>query len=665
MIKKSISLILTIILSAVTVFPVETFALDYNYAIDVDSYVLNFVDTFQQNIFTTNQKSEIDWFNQLLSTAWFTKSLNTIAIVWSKIDNMYFKVKKVVNWTQVNGKSLDYFIKKYNWDPNNFSDTTFIENMVRQNIPNNNNKNYAPILLIISKLKTKYNNVPLDNSTFSTIELESAAKILYDIYRGQLGPMDNFNYKVAKEMLDKLNTNRGNYLKPNDYTWNVSRLNADYDFITNFVSGKYITNITNTYNNMFVYSSVLNIWLTQSVLTSIQLKFFAYQKTNGTDVEFINPITGIMNDWDKFNAQTKNYFVNNLIATKTDILSNINSLNWYETSSGWTYTGSTSSLNTITSIVDTATWSLVYSWTSTAWTINWGSLLSNITDFSTLNQTSLDWLYKQELDQIKKKDVDFLQKNKSFLSKEKAKLQYLLGGTTQWQAILSTLINASTIVSDSDVIDTVQTQLDTTQIDTVISDSINTTFNINTDPVNDIFTKAYKKHKILSINNPLVWSEFIVPPLTMSIVDSPTYRNALNGIDWTLLSNYRSNYWVSLTTVDATKRGFANISFSYSPSPIILADPTTGDNIWIQLGNRKTYYSNKSIDITLNKDDYALNLYAINNSFKNVKIFFNWQRINLGWLMNLNSTGNVKVTFNENHWEQNFMPALWIKWLIQ
>ncbi len=665
MIKKFISLILAIIVSAVTVFPVETFALDYNYAIDADSYVLNFADTFQQNIFTTNQKSEIDWFNQLISTAGFTKSLNTIVIVWSKIDNMYFKVKKVVNWTQVNGKSLDYFIKKYNWDPNNFSDTTFIENMVRQNIPNNNNKNYAPILLIISKLKTKYNNVPLDNSTFSAPELESAAKTLYDVYRWQLGPMDNFNYKVAKEMLDKLNTSRSNYLKPNDYTWNIARLTSDYNFITDFVSWKYTTNITNTYNNMFVYSSVLNIWLTQSVLTSIQLKFFAYKKTDGTNIEFINPITWIMNDWDKFNAQTKNYFVNNLIATKSDILSNINSLNWYETSSWWTYTWSTSSLATITSIVDTATWSLVYSWTSSASTINWTSLLSNIADFSTLNQTTFDSLYKQELDQIKKKDVDFLQKNKSFLAKEKAKLQYLLWGSTPGQLILSTLINSTSLVTDSDVIDSVQTQLDTTQIDTVISNSINTTFNINTDPVNDIFTKVYKKNKILSINNPLVWSEFIVPPLTMSIVDAPTYRNALNWIDWTLLSNYRNNYGVTLTTPDANKRWFANISFSYSPSPIILADPTTWDNIWIQLGNRKTYYSNKSIDIGLTKDDYELNLYAINNSFKNLKIFFNWQRINLGWLMNLNSTGNVKVTFNENHWEQNFMPALWIKWLIQ
>jgi hypothetical protein len=156
-----------------------------------------------------------------------------------------------------------------------------------------------------------------------------------------------------------------------------------------------------------------------------------------------------------------------------------------------------------------------------------------------------------------------------------------------------------------------------------------------------------------------------VPPLTMSIVDPVIFRNDLKWIPSTFLWNYRANYTVNLTTTDPNKKWFKSMAFTYTPSPVILSDPITNTNIGIKLWSKRTFYANWWITVNLDKDDYSVNLYSINASFKNVKIFFNWQRMNLWWLINLNSTWNVKVSYDENKLETNFMPALWIKWMIK
>jgi hypothetical protein len=83
------------------------------------------------------------------------------------------------------------------------------------------------------------------------------------------------------------------------------------------------------------------------------------------------------------------------------------------------------------------------------------------------------------------------------------------------------------MISDADLTNDVQLQLDSSQIDTVIANNINNVFDVNNDATDDIFKKLYKKHKVLSINNPLIGSEFVVPPLTMSIVDPVIFRNDL------------------------------------------------------------------------------------------------------------------------------------------
>lgn len=672
MIRKFIWIVSVISVTISSIFSFwsinEAFAASYTYAIWSQTYSLDFPDTFSKSLFETNQKPDIDSFYALINTSGYSKTTKDVKILGGKIEDMYLSPINIANPLFVNSKNLNYYISKYAGNPDNLNETYFIENLVNQNIPGSKDKNYASAAILISKLKVDYNALSSSQTTISSTQINNVAKMIQDIYKSQLSSVDSFNYQVTLEMIDKLNLQRSNYLQSNSYTWNLALLNTDSWKISDFINSYYSSWAVNTYNNLFTSNSY-NAGIPQATLDSIKYWFLSYQLWTGTQLMFINQISGILEWGKKFNFSKRSELLAKLDSIKTDITSNINALNSFEISNAngsWSlnqwYSWSTTS--TITSIVDPASTSsysgATSSWTSTNQILTWLNSFSTITDTSTLNN-----LFKQELDTAKRKDLDYLQINKAYLQNEKTKLQTLLSSSTSWQNVWNQFINSTGVIGDVTITDTVQNQISWSQVDSVIANNINPVYNIASDDPNAVFSKLYMKHKVLSINNPLLWSEFITPPLTMSVVDNTLFRWSLQWLTVeSPIENYRVKQSVTLTAEDSNAKWFSKVTFSYTPSPVVIKD-SSDTPIGIQLGNKLTYYVNSWISIPLKKDNYKFRLYSVNGNFKNIGINLWWKYFDLsGWIW-VTSDGNVKVSYVENSNENNFVPALWIKWIIK
>jgi len=101
------------------------------------------------------------------------------------------------------------------------------------------NTNYATKQLIKAKIRGLYNALPEYNSSYTENDYDALAQNIYDLYKSQLTPIDNFNYKICNDMLSKMDVQREKYLKRNSFSENVSTLTSDFNFINTFINSYY------------------------------------------------------------------------------------------------------------------------------------------------------------------------------------------------------------------------------------------------------------------------------------------------------------------------------------------------------------------------------------------------------------------------------------------